>query len=143
MVTKPRPVIPLSALAHNRPHTHTHHHLTGNHNIPAQTNVTELYPSTPSAARVLSSGPSPLEKSAGGGRPPHRSTHLYGDGGLLASSSLRYSSMGDRMSVTLNGVECCRCSADKFCCSRADFGDRLIASSAALSSGSASAGHGE
>lgn len=124
-----------------RTRTRTHHHLTGNHNIPAQTNVTELYPSTgrsESSTLVDNLRPAP-----GGGRPPHRSTHLYGDGGLLPSSSLRYSSMGDRMSVTLNGVLCCRCSADRFCCSSADFGDRLIASSAALSSGSASAGHGE
>lgn len=53
--------------AHRWPHTH---HLTANHNIPAQTNVTELYPSTTNDAQALSSGPSPLEKSAGGGRPP-------------------------------------------------------------------------
>lgn len=75
--------------------------------------------------------------------PGDRSTHLYGDGGLFANSSLRYSSIGDRISVTENGVECWSCSWDRFCCSSADLGDRLIASSAALSSGSASAGHGE
>lgn len=31
--------------------------------------------------------------------------NLYGDGGLALSSSLRYSSIGLRMSVTLKGVE--------------------------------------
>lgn len=45
-------------------------HLTNDHNIPAQTNVTELYPSTTSATRALSRPSGPLEKSAGGGPPP-------------------------------------------------------------------------
>lgn len=39
-------------------------------------------------------------------------SYLYGDGGFVLSSNLRYSSMGLRMSVTLNGVECRPATAD-------------------------------
>ncbi|GBP32366.1 hypothetical protein EVAR_25621_1 [Eumeta japonica] len=97
------------------------------------TRETYSRPAPPRTPRALPRTP-PADRSR---------THLYGEGGLLANSSLRYSSIGLRMSVTENGVLCWSCSCDRFCCSSADLGDRLIASSAALSSGSASAGHGE